>query len=180
MANLTLLFQKILAEKYFFLVYSFNLCHLVFMNTGTSPYERQIAPRFLPGTNELCLSSLLNFFAPNCWSIGEYPRSHLNLVDLRNNTFTEEKFKNREGQKPRNPLKNQGFFLIVPIISLSPRLLRKQICVFTYFSSNFITTCHIFCFICLHSVAKNCRYLSIGVGKIQMTILGYFLRFQIS
>ena len=31
------------------------------MNTGTSQYERQIAHRFLPETNELCLSSLLNF-----------------------------------------------------------------------------------------------------------------------
>lgn len=95
-----------------------DLCYFVSIHRILS-HKRQVAHRLLSKTNELCLSSLLNFRS-ELWVNPRVPRKPFQPRGSLEISCPREKYNIRKGQKPRKPLKIQGSSLVVPIISLSP------------------------------------------------------------
>lgn len=86
--------------------------------------QRQVAHCLLLKTNELCLSSLLNFHS-ELWVNPRVPRKPFQPRGPLEISCPREKYNIRKGQKPQKPLKIQGSSLVVPIISLSPYFIFK-------------------------------------------------------
>ena len=87
--------------------------------------QRQVTHCLLLKTNELCLSSLLNFHS-ELWVNPRVPRKPFQPRGPLEISCPREKYNIRKGQKPQKPLKIQGSSLVVPIISLSPHLVFKR------------------------------------------------------
>lgn len=101
-----------------------NVCYAVPMHRVLS-IQRQVAHCLLLKTNELCLSSLLNFHS-ELWVNPRVPRKPFQPRGPLEISCPREKYNIRKGQKPQKPLKIQGSSLVVPIISLSPEFLWKS------------------------------------------------------
>lgn len=76
--------------------------------------------------NEPAFTSFMNLFYSVLWVKPSIPEAISTSQGTRIHRKSIEKFKFRIRLKLANPLKNQGFFLVVPIILLSPDFIFKR------------------------------------------------------